>query len=90
MQMAGAAAAGMGLPEIAVLNDPELILDPERAVLPVMPSDQIALEMQKIELDNMRAAAGNVEGTMPTKTPVMPTDQKMIPTNKKQPDMMNA
>ena len=58
MKIAGAAAKRLNLPAIAPLDDPELILDKKRPVLPVMPKDAIDLEMAQIELQNMRA--GNV------------------------------
>lgn len=69
MQIAGLAAKEMGLSDIAPLADPELILDPERSVLPLLPKDAIELEMAQIELDNMRKAAGNSEGMAPTVPP---------------------
>ena len=58
MKIAGAAAKRLNLPAIAPLDDPELILDRKRPVLPVMPKDAIDLEMAQLELENMRA--GNV------------------------------
>lgn len=62
MQMAGEVAAAMGLSEVAALNDHELILDPNRVILPMSPGDKIALEMSQIELDQMRKSAGTQEG----------------------------
>ena len=57
MKIAGAAAKRLNLPAIAPLDDPELILDRKRPVLPVMPKDAIDLEMAQIELQNMRAGS---------------------------------
>jgi len=62
MQIAGVAAKRLGLSEIAPLDDPQLILDAERPILPIMPKDAIDLEMAQIELENMRRGAGNAEG----------------------------
>ncbi len=61
LQMAGRAAEIMGIPEIAVLNDPELRLDSQRAILPLNPKEQIELELAQLELDNMRGTSE--EGT---------------------------
>jgi len=58
MKLAGAAAARLNISAISPLNDPELILDKKRPVLPVMPKDAIDLQMAQIELDNMRNASG--------------------------------
>jgi len=57
MKIAGAAAKRLNLSAIAPLDDPELILDRKRPVLPVMPKDAIDLEMAQIELQNMRAGS---------------------------------
>lgn len=62
MQIAGETAKGMGLTDITPLADPELILDPKRPILPIMPSDQIALRMQEIELENMEKGRDQGEG----------------------------
>lgn len=66
MQMAGRAAQSMGLTDLYPLNDPELILDPDRPVLPQMPQDKISLRMQEIELEQMEEGRGNTEGTIPS------------------------
>lgn len=58
MQIVGAAGQG----EFAALADPELILDPKRPILPVMPKDAIDLELAQIELDNARRGQGAQEG----------------------------
>ena len=63
MKLAGAAAARLNISAISPLNDPELILDKKRPVLPVMPKDAIDLQMAQIELDNMRNASGAQEGS---------------------------
>lgn len=62
MQMAGRAAKSMGLSEITPLDDDELILDPDRPILPQMPADKIALRMQKIELEQMEQGRNKNEG----------------------------
>lgn len=64
MQMAGKAAASMGLSEITPLDDDELILDPNRPILPQMPQDKIALRMSEIELEQMEAGRNPREGTV--------------------------
>ncbi len=58
MQIVGVAAGG----DFSALNDPELILDPHRPILPVMPKDAIDLELAEIELDNARRGQGAQEG----------------------------
>ncbi len=62
MQMAGKAAASMGLSEIVPLDDDELILDPNRPILPQMPQDKITLRMSEIELEQMEAGRNPREG----------------------------
>jgi len=64
MQMAGKAAVSMGLSELAPLDDPELILDPNRPILPIMPQDKIALRMSEIELEQMEAGRSPREGDL--------------------------
>jgi hypothetical protein len=64
MKMAGVAGIAMGVDALSPLYDPELILDANRPILPVLPKDKIDMEIAQIELDNMRAAQGNQEGTM--------------------------
>lgn len=65
MQMAGAAAASMGISELVPLNDPELILDPKRPILPLTPQEAIELEMSEIELEQMQSGRMRQEGNMP-------------------------
>ena len=65
MQMAGKAAVSMGLSEITPLDDDELILDPNRPILPQMPQDKIALRMSEIELEQMEAGLSQNEGAAP-------------------------
>lgn len=62
MRLAGAAAERLGISEIAPLNDPALMLDPNRPILPVMPKDKIELELAEIELENARRGSQNQEG----------------------------
>lgn len=54
LRMAGRAAAGMGIAEVGVLDDPGLRFDPERAVLPLDPQTAIDLELAKINLERER------------------------------------
>lgn len=65
MQMAGRAAASMGLNEITPLGDDDLILDPNRPILPQMPQDKITLRMSEIELEQMEAGRSSREGVAP-------------------------
>ena len=62
LQMAGRAAASMGLSDIAVLDDPELRFDSKRAILPPNPKEQIELELAQLELDNMKESSMTNEG----------------------------
>jgi len=55
MKAAGRIGAEMGLAEIAALDDPELILDGTREILPMTPQARIALRMSEIELEQMEA-----------------------------------
>lgn len=59
LQMAGRAAATMGLSEIAVLDDTELRFDDQRPILPINQRDQIDLELAKLELERMQMYGGN-------------------------------
>lgn len=58
LRMAGRAAAGMGLPEIAMLDDESLALDNERPVLPLDRLTAIAIEQAEIGLEMSKALAG--------------------------------
>lgn len=62
MKAAGRIAAQMGMSDLAVLDDPELILDTNREILPLSPQDRISLEMMQIELEQMKAGSNVVEG----------------------------
>ena len=62
LRMAGAAAASMGLGDIAVLDDEALALDNERGILPMDPATAMQLEMQALELEQARAMANLPEG----------------------------
>ena len=62
MQLAGAAGKRIGVAELSVLDDPALILDPKRPILPVMPKDAIDMEMAELELENMKRGQGQQEG----------------------------
>jgi hypothetical protein len=58
LRLAGAAGAQMGLPEIALLNDPQLAFDEDRSVLPLDRATMIELEMQELALEQMRGSFG--------------------------------
>lgn len=62
MQMAGRAAKTMSLPDIAVLDDPELRFDDQRPILPVNEKDEIDLELARLELEQMRRSTQITEG----------------------------
>ncbi len=62
MKMAGRLAGILGISELTPLDDEELILDPNRPVLPQMPQEKISLRMQEIELEQMEAGRNNQEG----------------------------
>jgi hypothetical protein len=64
MMLAGAAGIEMGIEELKPLADTELILDPDRAIIPASPKQLIELEMMQIELDNMKNAGNNGEGAV--------------------------
>lgn len=57
LRLAGRAAAGMSLGEIAKLDDPALAFDEDRPVLPVDPMDSLRLEMAEMERDTMRSVS---------------------------------
>jgi len=62
LQMAGRAAAQMGISDIAVLDDEELRFDPERDILPQDEEQIIRLEMSRLELEQMQTGMGINEG----------------------------
>ena len=55
LRMCGQAAQGMGLPQIAVLDDETLALDNKRPVLPLDPKTAMELEMQALQLEREKA-----------------------------------
>lgn len=55
LRLAGRAAASMGMPEVAVLDDPALAFDEDRPVIPLDPETRMRLEMMEIELQMQRA-----------------------------------
>jgi hypothetical protein len=54
LRMAGRAAATMGLSEIALLDDEDLVFDAERPVIPLDAVAQIDLELKQIELEKAK------------------------------------
>lgn len=54
LRMAGRAAKTMGIEEIGVLDDENLLIDPERAVLPMDPQTAMDLELGQIQLERER------------------------------------
>lgn len=62
IRMAGRAAESMGLPEVAILNDPEFSFNADRPVLPLDPETAMRLEMQAIALEREKAATDRGEG----------------------------
>lgn len=57
LRLAGQAAASMNLSEIAVLDDENLALDPDRPILPPDPMDAINLELAELNLEMQRSLA---------------------------------
>ena len=55
LRLAGEMAGMMGLPEVAVLFDEDLVMDETREVLPMDPQTRMALELQEIVLERERA-----------------------------------
>lgn len=54
--------AGKLSPELSALDDPELIFNPDRPILPQTPEEKITLRMQEIELEQLEAGASSREG----------------------------
>lgn len=64
MRIAGMAAQSMGIGEVGILADEGLRMDQNRPILPLDPETEMKLEMQRIELDQMRAATEGAEGAL--------------------------
>lgn len=64
MQLAGRAAATMGVSELSVLDDENLALNSERQILPMDPETANRLEMQSMALERERAFSQPNEGAM--------------------------
>ena len=62
LRRVGQAAAGMGLSDIAVLDDEALALDDERTILPLDPKTAMELEMMQLALEQQRAMGMAGEG----------------------------
>ena len=62
LRMAGRASKLGGVPELAVLDDPELAIDEDREILPFDPKTRIEIEMMEIGLERMKAQP---EGSRP-------------------------
>lgn len=62
LRMAGAAGADMGLRDLAVLNDADLVLDGTRPILPLDPLTEIELQLQQLALDRELALGAGAEG----------------------------
>jgi hypothetical protein len=60
LRLAGRAARSMGIPEVAVLDDPALAFDEQRPVIPLDPETRMRLELMELELQMQRAM---VEGS---------------------------
>ena len=55
LSFAGEMAGQMGLPEVAVLYDEDLIMKADREILPMDPQTRMSLELQEIVLERERA-----------------------------------
>ncbi len=62
LQLAGQAAEKIGVSELTVLNEQELEFDQTRQILPIDKKTEMELEMQAIELEQMRSSANKKEG----------------------------
>jgi hypothetical protein len=81
LRMAGAAAVGMGLPAIAVLNDEALAFDENRPVLPLDRITELTIQQMELNLQQQEAIAGQGEATrlLPPPTDAPATDE--VPTD---------
>jgi hypothetical protein len=55
LRLAGRAAATLGIGELSILDSEDLALDADRAVLPMDPQTEMALEMQALALEREKA-----------------------------------